>query len=544
MGYKTIKELIGRKGVNEIYRIMIVDDESLHRKGLMALLHKINSEYFLIEAYNEVQALEQLQSIAVDIIITDIRMPDKDEGLQLLKNVKKLYPSIEVIILTAYGEFEYAKTAVKCGAFDYILKPVDASEVEDVMVRVDKKIRLIKEENVKKQTIEKKLTETKDIYVNHLLNRLLFCKSPDEELLELKKIYPLQQSGYILLFQLEEKSGNPIVVAPQLNKLKYELKKEMDSYITIPFLLENHEYLFAIILLGDKFLDKNRLKQYQDKIENIINIRCLISISNRAENLFINAEKLYKNASIALQFHFYCNGEPIYFDDLKYKSYNNVIDHLKEEKLTEVLIKGDVIKSKELFETLLTCVIKDGLPLPSILRQKIVYWLFNLMRQIDSVIETEEIAKIMSTINSILINTPNIHELRKQVFRIFDMIVLQLRKQKESANNDIVEYSKKFIQEHYMEDIGLDTVAEKFYFNPSYFSTLFKNSAGKSFSEFLMEIRMKKAQELLLLPNSKIRNIAEKIGYKDSSYFARVYKRYFGVSPEVYRKINSKMNLD
>ena len=112
--------------------------------------------------------------------------------------------------------------------------------------------------------------------------------------------------------------------------------------------------------------------------------------------------------------------------------------------------------------------------------------------------------------------------------------------QKEIKGVDVLEHCRDYLDKHYMEEITLDMIAEKYYFNASYFSTIFKNYFGKSFSNYLIEIRMKKAKELLVSSDEKIKEITNKVGYNDANYFIRAFKKYYGYTPEEYRRMKAK----
>jgi DNA-binding NtrC family response regulator len=95
-------------GGNTMYRVLIVDDESAHRKGVIQLLNRIKPEYFLFEAKDGNMAELILGTADIDIILTDIRMPNKD-GLEFLQDLHKANYNAKVIIITGHGQFDYAK---------------------------------------------------------------------------------------------------------------------------------------------------------------------------------------------------------------------------------------------------------------------------------------------------------------------------------------------------------------------------------------------------------------------------------------------------
>lgn len=124
-----------------LLRIFLVDDEKLIREGMKKLLKW--EEYGLQicgEAANGRDALQAILEIMPDIVLTDLRMPAMD-GLTLASMLSQQAPSVEVVIITGYDEFEYAKEAVRSGVFDYLLKPVSQQELLDTMLRLKNKIQ-------------------------------------------------------------------------------------------------------------------------------------------------------------------------------------------------------------------------------------------------------------------------------------------------------------------------------------------------------------------------------------------------------------------
>lgn len=115
-----------------------------------------------------------------------------------------------------------------------------------------------------------------------------------------------------------------------------------------------------------------------------------------------------------------------------------------------------------------------------------------------------------------------------------------IERQKLSGQINPVQRCKDYLEKNYKEEISLETVAGEFHFNPSYLSTLFKQSFGTSFSEYLSEVRMRKALDLLLHSDCRVKQIAGMVGYKDSNYFIRSFKKKYKVTPDEFRKKREK----
>lgn len=183
-----------------MYKILIVDDEVNHRRGLLKLLYTFYPDNIFLEASDGAEALEILNLMECNIVITDIRMPEMD-GLELLSRIKKKNQDIYVVILSGYGEFEYAKDALKKGASDFLMKPVDPPEITEC---IDKLIGIIEkkqQEKDQKNSLHERLNNSMPIYVEHLMN-LLVKKEDFEKEQQLVEIFPLQQKGFLFVVEV------------------------------------------------------------------------------------------------------------------------------------------------------------------------------------------------------------------------------------------------------------------------------------------------------------------------------------------------------
>lgn len=124
--------------------------------------------------------------------------------------------------------------------------------------------------------------------------------------------------------------------------------------------------------------------------------------------------------------------------------------------------------------------------------------------------------------------------------KIDDVNLMLANKLNEDKRRIISDIYIDYINNNYMNDISLDEIAERFHFNPSYFSTVFKEKMGMNFIKYLLKIRIEKSCELLIGSDKKVYEIAELVGYKDCKYFNRVFKKEMSVSPDEYRRLNSR----
>lgn len=147
-------------------KILVVDDEKIERNGIRFLLKQMEITVEMFEAANGVKALELLEQQKVDLLLTDIKMPFMD-GMTLIQNVADRHKEIKMIIFSGYGEFEYAKQAMKYGVSNYILKPVDPKEFESTMKKV---LKEIEEEKAERELQEEGIQFVREHILLSLIN--------------------------------------------------------------------------------------------------------------------------------------------------------------------------------------------------------------------------------------------------------------------------------------------------------------------------------------------------------------------------------------
>ena len=138
-------------------KILIVDDEKIERKGICFLLKQRKEEMEILEASNGKEACELLKRQPVDILFTDVKMPFMN-GIELVAKARELQPDIEMVIFSGYGEFEYARQAMKSGVYNYVLKPVDPEEfhqtVDRLLEEINSRIRQREETQWNQDSLE------------------------------------------------------------------------------------------------------------------------------------------------------------------------------------------------------------------------------------------------------------------------------------------------------------------------------------------------------------------------------------------------------
>ena len=192
----------GESGI--VYRILIVDDEKIERTGLRLLLGKMDQKFEITEAVNGKEALEWLSCNRADILVTDIRMPFVD-GLELVEQAARLYPDMKAMVFSGYGEFEYARRAMRFGVEEYILKPVNPTEFQNAIKKIIRVLEESKQEKSRRQT-------EGSLFKEYILNAIFNGTDAAELEKRAAGIYPMDFLNSYKRLMLLEVSGDSLKI--------------------------------------------------------------------------------------------------------------------------------------------------------------------------------------------------------------------------------------------------------------------------------------------------------------------------------------------
>jgi two-component system response regulator YesN len=519
-------------GGNTMYRVLIVDDESAHRKGVIQLLNRIKPEYFLFEAKDGNMAELILGTADIDIILTDIRMPNKD-GLEFLQDLHKANYNAKVIIITGHGQFDYAKRALSLGAFDFLLKPIDMKELQQALNNAESSIQA---RNVQQ------FTQT--LGIDMLLGKLVKGKLEPHEKQQIEGIIPNNLPGFIIVLKI------PPAITFSVDSDWGQLTKSALQQAIKPIGQCNIFQLLDgdVSLVGMVFIN---CKQHESDIKELINnvVKRLISrlpegfkvgISLYSEHLYPHSEQAYAQASEALLMTFYSQE---ICEEYKARDQSDIQllkilnDH--ESQLSNAIKYEDHSAVIEVLSIMFKKVSAYDKPNPNRLKELFLLTSLRLIYFLQGKNVIADYQKEMASYNQTILEASSLDSLRLAVEQSC-LMLNDISKQSEQSDEAIA-LALNYLDEHFAEDISLSQLAEKFYFTASYFSIYFKKKTGQNFNPYLTSLRLDRACMYLRETSDKIGGISQKVGYNDSAYFGKIFKKKIGCSPEEYRKRNYKI---
>lgn len=536
-------------GVNMI-RVLIAEDEYLDNEGLKESIKSVHGDNIIIETvFSGFEAMDKLNSFSPDILISDINMPGMN-GIELATKIKTSIPDINIIFISGYDDFEFLKSAIKLEAFEYILKPVDDNEINEVLNRVISKIsndKLVKEEDVVLRQI---VSESIPIMQRKFLIDLIYGTIDNTDIWQkINNLHLEIQEGLynIILFEVDDY----LFIE---NEKKYIEKKLDDILCNIN--IEKYNICYkqsicigngrgAILLSFNSFILENTQK------DTILNI---------AKNILSEAEnELGKSITVSI-------GKSVLKIEEIYQSYDDACEKMLQKL---ILGKGTVISelsisqnqnieylknsefiriNKELIKCLQNLDKQKALHLLDYffnnIRSYNIYNIkyiqnccINIICQVQNYLFAnnesldDELEYELINWNNIL-KFDTIQDICNRMKEIFERVI-ECKINKKS--NKAVDYVLKYIEEKFNEDITIKEIANELYYSQNHLGVLFKKETGKGFSEYLTEYRLKKAQELLKTTLLRTYQVSDAIGYTNVNSFIKQFKLAYGITPKEFR---------
>lgn len=535
------------------YSILIVDDEELIRQGIKARLDYLGFEFERVEEADDgISALLVLEDQKIDIVITDMKMTDLD-GIEFIKAAKELYPKIEFIILSGYAEFAYAEQAIALGVNAYLLKPISNDQLRDTISSVIKKLD---KKGKEKETIQlsKGILKENTYYVlekdlNSLLNYSDPFNTKGLSLSQSIEAYlPIKNRKFmIILINIDAASygrskffyQDTSVIRFSIKNVFREIKIKGDKIIVNNLFDPNQ--LFAIISHDNAVVLRTEVEQLLSKLQGVLWNKMGISMSVGISAVTdVLSKKGTREAQEAFsQRLIHGSGNIYFYDDIKLLcakamptgELNMLRQYIERNDIGNIqFIINTIFSDERIHEYNVNYIRMIWIRIVGI-----------LLRSASSSFEQEpEKAQQLVVDLDKMLEMGSLNELR-EYFWMLILDCLALDDQEDIPAKDKIQLAIKYMTDHYNEDISINELAERFTMSPNYFSSLFKKETGQSAINYIKELRIERAKDYLAQSDESAVEIAKKIGYEDSQYFFKVFKKSTGKTPLQYRRAQEKL---
>lgn len=532
------------------YRILLVDDEEEVRKSIIKKINWEQAGFQVVgDAENGEEALEKVEALEPDVVFTDIRMPYMD-GLTLTERIRQSRPSVKVLIFSGFDDFEYAQQAIKLNVTEYILKPVNVEELTAILKRI--------RENLDREIEQRRdITRLRESYLSslpilreHFLNSLVQSCMPQSLIEEKCREYGLELLG--------ARKYVAAVVDVQTEESKSEATRPLHQQqelipISVRQLLEEklkHFCRFAVFqssveLMVLAAIDKENsqtglitvLEDISREAHRILEVTLTIGVGHSCAGMG-DICRSYQAARNALGYKAIVGaGSAIYIGDVEPVSRGKLPLGGKEESELIAAIKFGGPEAIESATSRMIACMEEA-------RVHIKQYQAYILHVVSSL--TQLMQQYDMNLSEVLGSEEDYFELLSQVQKRSDFgtwlmeiscrIHEELGKERDNTTRNVISQAKQYIQDNYQNpDLSVEMLCRYLHMSPAYFSTMFKKETGQTYVNYLTQLRLDKAVELLNKTDDKTYVIASKVGYAEQNYFSYVFKKRFGVSPTKYR---------
>lgn len=518
-----------------MYDVLLVDNEAVILNGLSKSIDWDSVDCKVAAtARDGREAIGLLLKQHFDIVISDIRMPEMD-GLELSEWISKNMPSVKVIILTGYPDFDYAKKAIDFRVLDFVLKPTNE---EHLFAALDKAKRLIADENEQKQvrkTLENETEKSQQLKQSLLLNDLVY--NPKISLSKVRQqINDLGidlSSFYVMRVGIEKKTdisdySELVVQAQEI------LTKKFGSCWHLDFVLKADRFFYAVLSGAAECLPQDICKNAVEQVSKHTDFFITIGISrlhtnpiqmqtavHEADNAQMFAEYNVQVAVMSIARVPELTEEAAKFISNELRLLESAIEHQSRIYVEK--------SSKKLFQY----IRMQHIPFSSVQKLCAIIWSYCNGLLLDyNFLDATSDAKMVLTDQLSFDNS--IDETEKQINARISY-VLDCMEDSPANIDNIVHTVKNYIDQNYRMELSLELLATKVHLSGSYLSRLFKNEVGQNLSAYIQHVRIENAKVLLSSTMMRTYEVAEAVGIGDPVYFSKMFKKATGQKPKDYR---------
>lgn len=534
-------------------RLMIVDDEQLMRQGIRKKIQMIGLPVAVVaEAGDGREALVKLREANPDIVITDIRMPMLD-GLGFLQEALQEKPDLQFIVVSGYGEFEYARKAIQYGVTDYLLKPVDQEELKVSLMRIVGKIEKRLQQHTLHEQVRQLQSSSEESLRDRMLSKLIqygedagqSAAARDERLLSMKRNCTHFAA---VVFQMEPFALPHLSFRATDEKLLWFAVQNIISTVLdaagregVLFRHAINENELVYVLGGRAPVEADTLQlelgEIAGGIRRHLKLESTIGCGTAVRRMEV-IQQSYLHAKQALRNRIIYGPGRIYMAESEYVKSGNHATLTREDEsfLLRCLNECNSGAMKTWIEQRIEAIDAGGQMQFAHLESFCVE--FHLLLRKYLLTQTNASEWIIGELDDLLHWLHGLEHWRQIPGQLIEMVrnvVGHLYEQRHSTEYSAIDEVKLFIDQSLHEPLSLQMIAERFFFHPSYFSRKFKERFGENFVNYLTHARIRKSERLLADPSLKIQQVAELVGFSDAAYFSSVFRKSTGMTPNQFR---------
>lgn len=507
------------------HRLLIVEDEKVERESTLLMIQLHLSDAFTVEtAENGIEAIHMFQQNIPDVVIMDIDLPGFS-GIETISRMRELSGHTQYIVLTAYQMFAYAQAALKLGVLEYLLKPCSTSDLLKAVKEALSRIESGKNSRQGPEEMGNRLEEIRPILESDCIYAIASMRNsaPLRELFQFLQLQP----GEGFVFAIKS------VVAQR--KLLTIVKRGLQR-MDVACIGEAINGLCIFVALGSAGSGEGKLHYIAEYLTGILEeaqLPCRIGVGMGSQNV----EQLCKSYDQAIK--------ALTHALLRKLPFAVYTEGMGEEKQEEIPVK-------ETARTLIWYIkAQDHKGISDVLTELFAQWTLRgcPRSQLDSAVYRlwlVVVGALPEAVTDELLEEVTLQKIRyypelsvlcqkmtQVLTQISTMTLSEERRHNQSS--ELITRAVKMVHEHYAENISLNQVAAELNITPFYLSKLVKKQTGKTFTDYLVQCRIGRAQELLTQGQLSIKEITYAVGFNSQNYFAKIFKKHTQLSPSDFR---------
>ncbi|KYG35265.1 response regulator transcription factor [Alkalihalobacillus trypoxylicola] len=531
-------------------RAVIIDDENRIRRGIERLIVSNGNQWDIVFSAGDGQDLVTAYDenpFEFDVLFTDMRMPIMD-GLNLIKEMKSR-TTFNPVVISGFDDFQYIQASIREGVIDYIMKPIDREEFHSQLEKIKHKVKAQKEEKEQekwvneqrnyllyRQQLEKLKEATADDTDISLLHELkefpsgyfqLLKISIDQTVYHKRKLTEDEWKNWVLAHD------NIVLEALRSIQIKNWYWKTDGTNTWILFQSETPAESIWIDTINEF------VKTVQEYVQYYTIFSHSIAISSTFEDLLL-LTSIKSELSSWMQFRWiYGNNQLFSYEKHpEPKSSLNGEWHKFQQIIEQVLLSLKDVNKQKLKKSMSS--FKEALFLltdPKEMEQVIRAFLLQLTH---FAIQQQTLTALDSSLLELkqseeLFRTSNLNEIMFELDQRLNTLLSDLIQLQNHRVYDQITIVKEWVRNHLGDNITIEKLARQVYMNPTYFCEYFKAQTGETALDYITRMRISHACELLLTTNLKVYEVANSVGYSDSKYFSKLFKKYYGELPSKYK---------
>lgn len=531
--------------------IMILDDEYIILDGLSSFPWEAFRCRVTAVARNGNEGMEMLREAAPDIILSDIKMPGMD-GLEFSSKAKEMFPEVTIILLTGYDSFEFAKQAISTGVKEYLLKPIDYDVMKQTIDKIAAEVRENKRQNDHFQNLKRHFNNSLPLLRAHFVSNLLHgrfqgrneLKAQEDSLnMKIDKFLVAVGKKVIGAKRIEE-CDKWIEEFAYINIFE-EIFERFHIRVLSDYSMATLEYNFILLFnpqdRDDECIDMalKACKKIQEEVKKYCGEVMNFGISNMSQDCY-DASNQYRKAQEACRQCVYLGNDVILkYQDFHYKSRKEFnITTGEKSHLMMTLFQGEFpkveVELKAIFEKTESDIGNKKFSAMDLLLSCMKFP-YTCAVQSDVSDKEWDVSILQDAIGKIA-QCKDVEEIESCLLRNFSTLIKLNTENADERNKMLVQNILSHIESNYASDLSMEELTERFHVSRTYISRLLKKYAGKSFLEYLTDVRFKNVECFMAENKYKQYEIAEMVGYRDFSYYIKVFKRRYGITPNEYKK--------